>query len=226
MKLLIDAVKDSKAAAFDPLTVWWSGTGWYVIDGHHRLEAFRKVQVDYPKLKIENVPVTVFVGTLYEAIAQSVALNSKDKLPMRKADKLERAWKLVCLDDGMTKTHIHNATTISERTVATMRKKRADLIERGEEPLEWSWLDALRDQRPDDHGEDWQEQQAQQWVRRFVKEFGTKLADQPEIAARALQLYSGRLPLELVRCWPDEVQTVVEEEKMVLEEEKAEANPS
>jgi hypothetical protein len=46
-----------------------------------------------------------------------------------------------------------------------------------------------------------------------VKEFGTKLADRPEVAARALQLCGERLPLELVRCWPDEVQTVAEDEK-------------
>jgi hypothetical protein len=53
---------------------------------------------------------------------------------------------------------------------------------------------------------------AQDWVRRFVKLFDKKLIEQPAIAARALELYSARLPLELVRFWPDEAQQVVDEE--------------
>jgi hypothetical protein len=40
-----------------------------------------------------------------------------------------------------------------------MPKKRLELVERREEPLGWSWADVLIEQRPDDHGEDWQEQQ-------------------------------------------------------------------
>lgn len=212
VKLLVDAVKQNGAAAFDPLTVWWSGSNWYVIDGHHRLMAFETALRDQPNLKIESVPVAVFAGSLNEAIIQSVALNAKDKLPMRKADKLERAWKLVCLDDGMSKRQIHDATTIAERTIATMRTRRKEIVERGEKPLEWAWSDVLADKRPEQYDETWEEKQAQDWVRRFVKEFGTKLVDQPEIAARALKLYSDRLPLELVRCWPEEASEVAEEE--------------
>jgi len=210
VKGLAEAVKEGGADAFDPLTVWWSGRGWYVIDGHHRLMALRKVQRERSGSKIETVPVTVFTGTLNDAISQSAALNSKDKLPMRKADKLERAWKLVCLD-GMTKKQIHEATTISGRTIATMREKRRGLLAREEQPLEWFWKDVLADQRPTNHDEEWEERQAREWMERFVKAFGTKLAEQPEIAARALRLYSERLPIELVRQWPEEARAISDE---------------
>jgi hypothetical protein len=171
--------------------------------------AFRRVQDERAKPKIDTVPVKVFAGTVNEAIAQSAILNSKDKLPMRKADKLERAWKLVCLE-GMTKRQIHEATTIATRTVATMRDKRRKLIEREMDPLDWTWEDAKADQRSS-YDENWEERQAREWVQRFVKHFGKKLVQQPEIAARALELYSDRLPLELVRCWPDEAKTVSSE---------------
>jgi hypothetical protein len=206
VKVLIDAVKENGEKAFEPLTVWWSGAGWYVIDGHHRLMAFRQHK------GIEAVPVTAFVGSINDAIRQSVALNSRDKLPMRKEDKLERAWKLVCLDGGLTKGDIHSATTISERTVTTMRHKRKDLIARGEEPLDWLWREAKNDERQINPDDNWAEEMAQDWARRFGKTFDKKLIEQPAIAARALELYSERLPLELVRFWPDAAQQVIDEE--------------
>ena len=43
----------------------------------------------------------------------------------------------------------------------------------------------------------------------------TKLADQPEIAARALELYSDRLPIDLVREWSEEAEQVLEERRDV-----------
>jgi hypothetical protein len=30
----------------DPITIWWSGRNWFVIDGHHRIAAYRQV-VDF-----------------------------------------------------------------------------------------------------------------------------------------------------------------------------------
>lgn len=205
VKLLVDAVKENGAEAFDPLTVWWSGAAWYVIDGHHRLMAFRQVKEG------SAVPVSVFTGPLHSAITRSVALNSKDKLPMRKEDKLERAWKLVCLG-GLTKAEIHAATTISTRTIASMRQKCKQLLERGHRPLEWDWRDAKQDNQTVAPDDSWAEKLAQDWVRRLVKAFDKKLIEQPGIAARALELYSDRLPLELARLWPDAARTAVEEE--------------
>lgn len=211
VKVLAEAIKDNGASAFDPLVVWWSGSHWYVIDGHHRLIAFKKVKADHPKLRINAAPVAVFAGTLNEAIKQSVERNSKDKLPMRKDDKLESAWKLVSMG-GMTKDQIHRATTISERTIATMRKKLRELVDRNIDPLDWTWLEAKNEQRDIKVDDDWIEKQAHDWMRRFLKLFGRKLIEQPQIAARALELYSDRLPVELIRYWPDEARAMLAEE--------------
>src|SRR5262249_11347216 len=96
-------------------------------------------------------------------------------------------------------------------TIATMRGKRRELVERGETPLDWSWLHAKRDKQEFNPDDDWIEQQARDWAHRFGETFGKKLVDLPEIAARALQIYSERLPLELVRFWQDEAKEVAEE---------------
>jgi ParB-like chromosome segregation protein Spo0J len=215
VKALTEAVKNAEGNAFDPITVWWSGLHWYVIDGHHRMKAYLRAKKEDEKLKIETVPVNVFEGTIELAIQEAVTLNSKDKLPMSKADKLERAWKLVCLNaDGMTKEQIVKATTVSERTVANMRRERRTLLQHGEaDLLALTWVDVLAHGRPASHDDEWQERQAIQWQKRLVKHFGKKFAEQPEIAARALELYSARLPEELVRLWPEEARRAVQEDE-------------
>jgi ParB-like chromosome segregation protein Spo0J len=210
VKTLIEAVKDGGVEAFDPLMVWWSGQGWYIIDGHHRLDAIRQAQKARSKLGITDVPVEVFAGTLNDAIAQSVASNSKNKLPMRLADKLEGAWRLIGLDNGMTKKQLHSVTAVSLRTIANMREKRKELIKQGEDPQALTWEDAKASQRPEIN-DDWEEQLARKWVEQLVRTFGDKFAKQPMIAARALELYSETLPHDLIRCWPEEAQAYEDE---------------
>lgn len=215
VKALVGALKDGNN--FDPLVVWWSGRYWYVIDGHHRLMAYQQINKE-KKLNIDTIPVTVFEGAVDEAIRQAATLNAKDKLPMRKNDKLERAWKLVCLNDGWTAKQLHEATTISVRTIKTMRDKRRQFLANGVVNLfNMTWQEVRGGASSVDHGDEWQEQQAIQWQKRLVKHFGKKLAEQPEIAARALELYSERLPEELVRFWPDQARRAIDEEKGELE---------
>ncbi|MEW6640648.1 MAG: ParB N-terminal domain-containing protein [Pseudomonadota bacterium] len=204
---LAEAVKDGGVDVFDPLLVWWSGQAWYVIDGHHRLDAIRQAHDDRPKLGITDVPVKVFSGSLDDAIAQSVARNSKDKLPMKQADKLESAWRLIALNSAMTKDQLRDVTSVSLRTIANMRKKRRELVDQGLDPMGLSWLDVKAGQNSQNPDEGWIERQARDWMEKLVKAFGKKLREQPEIAARMLELYSETLPRELVRFWPDEVQS-------------------
>ncbi|ATG49286.1 hypothetical protein CEW89_17910 [Celeribacter ethanolicus] len=40
VKALATAIKAQGGQPLEPLTVWYSGRDWYVIDGHHRLEAY------------------------------------------------------------------------------------------------------------------------------------------------------------------------------------------
>lgn len=122
LKTLAGAVGTPEKPKFlDPITVWWGGDRWFVIDGHHRIEAYQQVGIR------AAVPVTIFTGTLDEAMAHSSASNSKDKLPMSMNDKRNAAWRLVVLTDW-SKTKIMDATGISKGTVDNMRTVKAKLF--------------------------------------------------------------------------------------------------
>jgi len=220
VKSLSEAIKNTESHDLDPVTIWWGGASWYVIDGHHRVEAYRMALTSDSKLRIDNIPVTAFAGTVNEAIRRAAALNSKDKLPMSKTDKLERAWKLVCLDDDWTGDEIRDDTSISIRTIATMRgeKRRLEADPEGGAVLALSWEEVKRALNKELPKDGWEEKLAIEWQKRLVKLFGTKLAQQPEIAARALELYSERLPQELIRQWVEEVRSIVEHNPRLLDE--------
>jgi hypothetical protein len=207
---LVDAVRNNADHTLDPLTVWWSGKRWTVIDGHHRHKAYQQARGDDKKpVAIEGVPVEVFEGTLAEAIVEATKRNSKDKLSMTKLDKLERAWKLVALDSDkpMSKAQIAAATRVADGTVANMRKARGELLAIGMKPdgiVDMTWEEVKRGavkERP--KNEEWEEKQAREWARRMGKAFGNKLARQPSIFARAVELYSEGLPGRLVEEWDD-----------------------
>lgn len=205
-KVLAEAIKDNERHTLDPITVWHSGQHWYVIDGHHRLAAYQLVAKKHPEIKLGDIPVRTFVGTIHEAIMEASKSNCRDKLPMRKDDKIERAWKLVCMDQGWTREQIRDASGASIRTIASMRAKRKELIESrqntGSELLDMMWWQANSDGSMEQREDDWKEKQAIKWAERLAKAFGTKFAEQPEIAAMALEHYSERLVVDLIKEWP------------------------
>lgn len=122
LKTLAGAVGTPEKPKFlDPITVWWGGDRWFVIDGHHRIEAYRQVGTR------SAVPVTVFLGTLDRAMAHSAASNSKDKLPMTMGDKMNAAWRLVVLT-RLTKAEVMEATGVSKGTVDNMRQVKGKLL--------------------------------------------------------------------------------------------------
>ncbi|WP_425417019.1 ParB N-terminal domain-containing protein [Oricola indica] len=110
-----------KPKMLDPIVVWWGGNRWYVVDGHHRREAYQRVGVTVP------VPVKVLGGTpdnvvtLEEAIAYAAAANSKDRLRMEPEDKANSAWLLTVLGHG-SRTYVADKCSVSEALVSTMRR--------------------------------------------------------------------------------------------------------
>lgn len=98
-----------------PITIWWGGDRWYVIDGHHRRQAYRIAKVTVP------VPVQVFKGTLADALKHAAAANSKDHLRMTKEDKMTSAWCLTVLGKH-SKTEVCDACAVSDGSVASMRR--------------------------------------------------------------------------------------------------------
>lgn len=213
--VLAEAIRRSPSHLLDPILVWWSGTKWRVVDGHHRLMAYNQVsdtqQQNAAKrcIPIDLVPVEIFDGTLDEAILESASRNSRDKLRMTKRDKLERAWKLTASGER-TIPQIATATGVSQRTVGTMRKTIEDLKKiddggfagPGVEALAVSWEQAKKLATGSREIDDtWIEKQAQDWADRLIKTFGHKLAQNPETTLKALELYSERLPERMAQLW-------------------------
>ena len=217
IKVLIKAIEQNKPShTLDPITIWWSGSNYRVIDGHHRLEAYRQVH-KAGAIKLPSIPVQLFEGSLKQAILESTKLNSKDKLPMTEDDKFDRAWKLVCLE-GYTIKETANVCGISDPTVSRMRKilseYQAKLPETWrEEVFSLTWKQAMAlDKEPHDFDEGWEIKLAKEWAQRLHNTFGTKLSSQPGVAALALGYYSASLVPSLIDEWRPEIKEIYEEE--------------
>jgi hypothetical protein len=88
----------------------------YVLDGHHKVAAYDTAGWKAP------ISARVFRGTLREAQRLSLGSNSRDKVPMAKADKLNAAWRLVAQEDPMDSIKtIAETANISTSTVDNMR---------------------------------------------------------------------------------------------------------
>ncbi|WP_394374059.1 ParB N-terminal domain-containing protein [Nitratireductor aquimarinus] len=204
VRTLLAAIRAQDGRPLDPITVWHSGKDWYVIDGHHRLEAYYKFNEESPRRRILHVPVKAFTGSLAEAVCKSAEANSKDKLPMRQEDKSNVAWRLVCLQDSaLTGKGIARASGVSRRTVQTMRAALRTLItdRQTDELINLTWSSAKRlasNQPVEDWDEDADEKQGAIWAERLGHQFGKSFAANPEAAAFALLYYSPDLPQRLV----------------------------
>jgi hypothetical protein len=67
------------------ILLWMAGSTPIVIDGHHRLEAYRRAGR-------KRVRVEIFQGTLEDAFLEADRRNSKIITPMNSLERLERAW--------------------------------------------------------------------------------------------------------------------------------------
>ena len=104
----------------DPVSVASFGSRWFLIDGHHRLKAYR----DFGKL--DTIPVAVCHSDkrgrerVDWAIGLSVIANVKDKLAMSSQDKSDAAWRLTLL--GRSKRETIALANVGEGTVANQRR--------------------------------------------------------------------------------------------------------
>jgi hypothetical protein len=195
--------------ALSPITVWWSGKRWYVLDGHHRLSAY--VQFNHAaedSERIVNTPVEVFSGTAAEAYAKAVEANSKNHLRMEPVDKRNAAWRMVCLaNGGGVGSDIARRSGMVRQTVAKMQDHYQQILRRLplRKPLDLTWKDAMDLVAGRDPGE-WAEREleseAQERAERLRASHGLKLATSPEITARALEIYGHDIIPRLVASDP------------------------
>lgn len=208
---LVAALKMRGTRPLDPITVWWSGMNFYVIDGHHRLEAYKRCGDTW--LFDNLIPVTEFKGTLNEAIKYSIGANSKNRLPMRKVDRLNSAWKLTCLGD-QSKAEIAEITGISERQVAYMRQTLREIRQDTwfvnkniEELAGWTWQQAqmaVRGGGESDLEKDWDsetQKQAEVFKKRLLKTFGNQISMKAEAFALAIASINDSLPKRLMETY-------------------------
>lgn len=114
IRTLMNSAMTEPNRNLDPVTVWWSGARYVIIDGQHRYEAYKKLH----KLKKRNAvfPVRVFTGTIAEAQRQATYLNRKTQLPMTAEDRTNMAWRLV-IEGSSSIKQIREATGVSKGTV-------------------------------------------------------------------------------------------------------------
>lgn len=222
IKTLQDALgKRENPSYLDPITVWWGGDRYYVIDGHHRRIAYQRAGVH------KAIPVKLFRGSLYQAIAFSASSNSKDKLPMSKDDKLNRAWFLLTYTDR-SRSEVTKACAVSTGTVNNMRATLKALRERGvpqEELLELTWKEAKdleqdRD-KPEFDRDEVLQKRAAHYRKQLYKALGNRPVTDPEAFALALRSCDRRLPTFLMETasWSEPLEELMELRRQEAEQE-------
>jgi hypothetical protein len=96
-----------------PVVIKLKGEGYVVVDGHHTVAAYKGAGKGDKKITCEWFP-----GTVREAFDLSMARNAEDKKPIPNADKQERAWTLVVMNQPQTTEQvkeIRSNTKVSER---------------------------------------------------------------------------------------------------------------
>ncbi len=179
----------------EPVTVMQIGDKAVLIDGHHRVVAYGLAKAT------SAIPVAYFKGTLEEAVLEAGRANSKAKLPMNNQDRQNYAWRLVQMGT-FSKRQIMDAAAVSDGQVSIMRRAKQALGSAAFDAPTW-WR-AQRDAKgivapevTDDDRERWLDEQAQDYADRLSKAFGSKLPNNPEVAARALSIHFGRRLREL-----------------------------
>jgi hypothetical protein len=210
--MLRAAPQDQKQ--LEPIVITSFGTEWFCIDGHHRLKAYVAAGV------FGEIPVTCYSPStegnlrIKLAMRHAAILNVREKLQMTSDDRANNAWRL-CIIGGMTKAQLALASALSQRTVASMRsiltilrsKNDSGVRSHSDDALfQMSWRQAVaksRDIETKFSGdyEDRIELMAVETAQKLRKHFSLRLDANPEVTARALEIYSGRLPGRLIEEW-------------------------
>lgn len=160
----------------EPLTCWTDPKGkLFVIDGHHRLEAYRRAFRDAPDKK---VPVRTLPSdsTANDAYRFALLTNQKDKLNMTAAQKSQAVWQYICKDQQFLSKHSCREAAsmfgISKSTISNMRKTLSTLKDRKAVDYYPLWRDACR-MNWDNHADtdpDREEQKRQEQIEKLSVE--------------------------------------------------------
>lgn len=208
---LTNALLD-RGKPLDPILVFPVGDRYYVVDGHHRINAYHSAKWKNP------IPVMVFNGSFEDARIEAFRRNSKNKLAMTKQDKMEGTWRLV-KEGRLSISQTSDTTGSSPSQISIMRNTWTRLCadkEYTDNAAEMSWAQARMavagiEIKVDD---EWKQKEAQKLVDALLKaKIGQGLMKHPDITAMALSMINERLPRTLVWEWfgPDELQGMIDE---------------
>jgi hypothetical protein len=188
----------------DPVTVVAFGERWYLVDGHHRLQAYADAgwAKDIP-VRAEHRDVSG-PERIEWAIGLSLAENKKDRLPLSDKDKMTRAWQAVARGAIGSKSELAERYGVSDRTIANMRSAVRNL-EAGGKDVEYipSWSRAQAELRSlASHGDgpgkdfDYDEKTRRELARRLKPVMDVRA--RPMLLLEALEAYDPRLLDEMI----------------------------
>ncbi|MDX0449602.1 hypothetical protein GOC61_19790 [Sinorhizobium medicae] len=198
----------------DPVTVWYSGVSWYVLDGHHRLNAYRQQQY------FGEIPVTVFQGSLDAALLRSRSDNAKDRLVMSEDDKFNSALKLNLFTD-CSRAEIATACGVGHTLVSSQRRVIQKLLSEHPELTrgdiaDMGWREAKSmsaGERPEGATHvDYLEREASKRAVALLRAVGQQFFSNTELVARTLAILGRDLPKRLIQSddWSDIIASLSE----------------
>lgn len=190
-------------AIADRVRVWWSGTRWILIDGHHRVAAYHLKQLEAGETL--QVPVEAHPGVSFpEALGIASKVNAREKVKIDKVDRGNVAWRLVCLEEGSITKQARDSG-VSEAQISIMRATLKRLKERGitsgqmiDQGWEWS-RQTDKGKRKGDFTADDAEVMAQEWAKKIgIATYGMA-SQNGDVLARAIQIISPALPSSMIQ---------------------------
>nr|WP_321455036.1 ParB/RepB/Spo0J family partition protein [uncultured Cohaesibacter sp.] len=179
-----------RMADLDPVLILPCGDSFVLIDGHHRLEAYRRDE------ERTDIPVRYFEGSIENAVLEAARINSKAVLPLNNQQRQNLAWRLV-LTKRYSKAQLVEAAAVSYGQISNMRKVMKALNDDANTYDSWckaqqAAAGKLREQDEDFDQETWLREQAATFADRMFKTYGTKLSRNPSLLALVLVDYCGR----------------------------------
>lgn len=140
----------------DPVSVVAFGNEWYLVDGHHRLQAYRRAEWNDPIPTTAHTSVERGLARIHWAQALSLAENKKDRLNISPSDRQDAAWRRVLQGHGSI-SEISSASGISTRTVSNMREAKKVLVAAGGKIprlTSFGWRQAINEVRKLESGDE------------------------------------------------------------------------
>jgi hypothetical protein len=226
-----------RTGALEPILVFPVADKYYVMDGHHRLAAYRTAEWK------GDIPAMVFAGSLDEAVREALRRNNKNKLPMTTKDRSEAAWRLTkAYKPGEWPDSIRETMDLCMVGKGTVNRMRAAWTElhngqygdvKEHKGLSWGQAQSkLKGTGRQEFDEDsWLEERAQNLANDIARA-KLHLSKNIEVTALALERLDPGLPEALMAHWtprrplePDDARAAEDDERANEEEWGDEPSP-